>query len=149
LVIKSYLTTIHIDRPTRHSFFVCHRTVLLYFCVLALSPLFIKVWRMAKLLSSDQIERSKLSNVQAFVYTLPLIAIEMLLLMIFSFVDPPRQTEQLGVGDGIGVQQVTCQHETEAFYITQVVFDGKYRKAKHCVVLCLKIVRLRFVPCAD
>jgi hypothetical protein len=107
--------------------------------ITALSPLFVKVWRMAKLLSSitthmntigslqrrqQQLHRVQVTNFQAFLYTLPLIVIELIILSLFSIVDPPRQKELLGVGDGIGVQQLTCTHETSSFFITQMVFNG-------------------------
>jgi hypothetical protein len=110
----------------------------------ALSPLFVKVWRMAKLLSSitmnvnvnsdenqrrnrrrsPTLRRVQVSNSQACVYTLPLIVIESLILLLFSLVDPPHPKEILGVGDGIGVQQITCTHNTSSFFITQMIFHG-------------------------
>ena len=83
---------------------------------------------MAKLLTAPSgFQRSQLNNVQAFLYTLPLIIIEIIILTTFSIVDPPRQTESLGVGYGIGVQEVTCTQQTKAFYVTQVVYDGTCR----------------------
>ena len=90
---------------------------------------------MAQLLKiSTGFQRPKINNVQAFLYTLPLISFEILLLTIFSIVDPPQQTELLGVGEGIGVQQVTCTTKTNAFFITQVVFDGTV--FRQCFELC-------------
>ena len=80
---------------------------------------------MAKLLSAPTgFQRGQINNLQAFLLTLPLVAIEILLLTIFSIVDPPQQTELLGVGDGIGLQQVTCSQNSNAFFITQTIFDG-------------------------
>jgi hypothetical protein len=94
---------------------------------------------MAKLLSSSnsdvnisgtrqrrqqQHRQVQVTNFQAFLYTLPLVLIELFILLLFSIVDPPRQKELLGVGDGIGVQQLTCTHETSSFFITQMVFNG-------------------------
>ena len=82
---------------------------------------------MARLLTAPSgFQRSQLNNTQAFLYTLPLILIEMIILTIFSIVDPPQQTELLGVGEGIGVQQVTCTQQTNAFFITQVTYDGTF-----------------------
>jgi hypothetical protein len=96
---------------------------------------------MAKLLSSSnsnsntsgsqirrqqQHRRVQVTNFQAFLYTLPLVVIELFILSLFSILDPPRQKELLGVGDGIGVQQITCTHETSVFFITQMIFDGKF-----------------------
>jgi 7 transmembrane sweet-taste receptor of 3 GCPR len=91
----------------------------------ALSPLFAKVWRMHKLLTTpNPKDRAQLNNFQAFLYTLPAIAIELLILTVFSLADPPRQTELLGVGEGIGEQQISCTHQSNAFMITQIVYDG-------------------------
>ena len=82
---------------------------------------------MAKLLSAPTgFRRSQVNNLQAFLYTLPLIAIDVFILTIFSIFDPPRQNESLGIGDGIGVQQITCSQNTNVFFITQVIFDGKF-----------------------
>jgi 7 transmembrane sweet-taste receptor of 3 GCPR len=93
--------------------------------VSALSPLFTKVWRMHKLLTTpNPRSRAQLNNFQAVLYTLPAIVVELLILTIFSFADPPRQTELLGVGDGIGEQQISCAHRTKAFLITQCLYDG-------------------------
>jgi hypothetical protein len=81
---------------------------------------------MATILNASRgFKRSMISNFTAFLYTLPLVFVQLVMLLIFSLVDPPRQTEELGVGVGIGVQQITCEHQTNAFFITQVVFDGK------------------------
>jgi hypothetical protein len=64
-------------------------------------------------------------------YTIPLILLEVIILTIFSFVDPPREWEELGVGVGIGVQQITCQHQTNAFFITQITYCGKFQHARY------------------
>jgi hypothetical protein len=76
--------------------------------------------------ASAGFKRKNITNFQSFLYTLPLFFVEMLILLIFSLVDPPRPTEELGVGDvGVGEQVITCQHRTNAFFITQVIFAGK------------------------
>jgi hypothetical protein len=76
--------------------------------------------------AATRMRRVQVTNIQAFLYTLPLVSIEFLILTIFSFVDPPRQTELLGVGDGLGVQETACSHESNAFFITQAVANGTY-----------------------
>jgi hypothetical protein len=93
--------------------------------MIALSPLFVKVWRMSTLLNASiGFQRKVISNFQAFLYTFPLIMIEFILLFIASMVDPPRQTEKLGVGDGLGSQVVTCQQKTNIFFIIQSLYNG-------------------------
>jgi hypothetical protein len=93
---------------------------------LALAPLFVKVWRMHKLLTAGTgFHRTSLPHSQAFLYTIPIMASELILLSIFSIVDPPLAVEELGVGEGIGVQQITCQHQSVAYFATQATFDGR------------------------
>jgi hypothetical protein len=75
------------------------------------------------LTASVGFRRVKISHAQACLYTLPLVIAEIILLAIFTIVDPPYPREELGVGndDGsIGVQQITCEHKTNAFFITQL-----------------------------
>jgi len=93
----------------------------------ALSPLFVKVWRMHVLLhASKHFRRVNVTNIQAMIYTLPIILAELAILTIFSFVDPSRAVENLGVADlEFGqVRSITCQHESQAFPITQIAFDA-------------------------
>jgi hypothetical protein len=93
----------------------------------ALSPLFVKVWRMYKLLhASSQFRRVSVTNVKAMLYTLPIIVAELVILSVFSVVDPSRAIEDLGethVEFG-QIQSVTCQHDTKAFLLTQTIFDA-------------------------
>jgi hypothetical protein len=81
---------------------------------------------MAKLLNASAgFKRTNVTNYQAMLYMLPFIGFEISLLTVFSIVDPPRQTEVLGVGVGIGVQQVTCEHKSSSFYVAQTTYGGK------------------------
>ena len=93
----------------------------------ALSPLFVKVWRMYTLLhASKHFRRVNVTNFQAVLYTLPLIGAETVILTIFSFVDPPRVVEDLG-GDTLEfgeLQTLTCQQKTRAFAFTQGIFHA-------------------------
>jgi hypothetical protein len=82
------------------------------------------------------VQRTNLNHFQTFLLTLPLILMEITILLVFTFIDPPEQTEYLGTGtknDNLNgmtqmhnaYQQVTCEHRTNTFFITQFVFDGK------------------------
>ena len=75
-----------------------------------------------------------LTNQQAILYTTPPIVIQLLVLIALSFIDPPHPTEELGVGDGVGVQSVTCSTQTASFYLFQICFDGMF-------------IAFIFVPC--
>lgn len=106
--------------------------------LIALSPLFVKVWRMSQLLTAPRgFQRSNVKYIQTLLYTLPLIGIEILILLIFTIIDPPIQTETLGFGTGLGVQQVTCETKTNAFFIVQLIFDGMLFNNKTIVFICL------------
>jgi hypothetical protein len=109
-----------------------------YFCVdnqpkitlknKALSPLFVKVWRMVLLLNaSTGFQRKVMTNFQTFLWTLPLMLMEMILLALVSILDPPRRYEELGVGEGIGTQVTSCQHNSSVFFIVQTIFHGMNR----------------------
>jgi hypothetical protein len=78
--------------------------------------------------ASKRFRRVQLTNYQAFLFTLPLIVVEIVILVIFSLIDPPRQTEMLGIGDGIGVQSVSCGTKSNAYFYTQLAFDGTCTK---------------------
>ena len=69
-------------------------------------------------------QRVNVTHLQALLFTLPIIFAEACILLVFTFVDPPRPVDELGVGEAVGQQQITCQRETDAFFITQVTFDG-------------------------
>ena len=60
-------------------------------------------------------QRVNVTHVQAFLYTLPIILVEVCILLVFTFVDPPLPADKLGVGEGVGEQQITCERETDAF----------------------------------
>jgi hypothetical protein len=106
----------------------------------ALSPLFVKVWRMHRLLTVG-VQRTSLNHFQAFLLTIPLMFMEIIILTTFSLIDPPQQVERLGVGSSTNYdsndnnshssidhsnvyQQVTCEQQTNAFFITQFAFSG-------------------------
>lgn len=89
----------------------------------------------------DQVEFTKLTNLQAWIYTLPLVIIELVILTIFTFIDPPLETEILGHGSTnvyYGVQHITCETETNAFFITQFIYIGKLYSI--CLTACANII---------
>lgn len=75
--------------------------------------------------ASRGFKRTMVTHFQAFLYTLPICIAELLILAIFSVVDAPRAVEELGVGLGFGLQRVTCEQNTRAFFFTQLSFHGK------------------------
>ena len=128
------------------------------FFVVALSPLFVKVWRMYKLVEQASFRRATITNMQAAIYTMPLILIQATILLIFTFVDPPSPTEIIeNVDDGFPMRTIVCQSEGDAFFIVQLVLeaglvvvgcvlaylqrnmDDKFGEAKHMLVAMYNI----------
>lgn len=70
-------------------------------------------------------QRINVTHYQAALMTLPVVIAELILLTIFSFVDPPRQVESIEIDGGFAVQRLVCEQETRAFFIVQVIYNGK------------------------
>lgn len=66
----------------------------------------------------------QLCTSQCMLFSLPLIMIQLLILTVVSVFDPPRQTEQLGIGTGIGVQQIVCEHHSNVYQSIQIAWNG-------------------------
>ena len=92
--------------------------------VVALSPLFVKVWRMHQLVGGKTIRRKAISNTQAALYTLPLILVQVTILIIITFLDPPKQKEIIEDNDGVIIQRVVCAADSNAMLIVEVVFEA-------------------------
>jgi hypothetical protein len=82
---------------------------------------------MAKLVNASiGFRRTIVTNFQAWLYTLPVALLEVILLSITSIVDPPHQYETInGDGNGIGEQVLICTQNSRAFFYVQVIFHGK------------------------
>jgi hypothetical protein len=105
----------------------------LFFAV-ALAPLFVKVWRINQLVGvSRSIRRRSISNCKAAMYTLPVIMAQAVILLTFTFVDPPKRTEVIENNNGMVVQRAVCDHETNAFLITVCIFEAGFVLAGCCL----------------
>jgi len=91
--------------------------------VMALSPLFVKVWRIWKLVGQKKMVRRSISNQMTIVYSMPMILFQVLILIIFTFVDPPSKTEHIEIKDGAVVQSFVCETNTPSFLITEAVYE--------------------------
>mmetsp|Transcript_45458 Transcript_45458/g.110584 ORF Transcript_45458/g.110584 Transcript_45458/m.110584 type:complete len:975 (+) Transcript_45458:424-3348(+) len=94
---------------------------------LTLAPLFAKVFRMYRLVGNGLvrvIRRKKIDNWETAFSTLPIIVVQVALLTIFSFVDPPRAQEELFFDGSSPVTSITCGQKTSAFSITQITYDA-------------------------
>jgi hypothetical protein len=96
------------------------------FFALALAPLFVKVWRINQLVGMSSMQRRSLSNHKAAIYTLPVIMAQAAILLIFTFVDPPKRTEVNDNNNGMVVQQAVCDHKTDAYLINVLIFEAGF-----------------------
>ena len=92
--------------------------------VVALSPLFVKVWRLKQLVGSPSIRRVSISNARAAMYTLPVVMIQLGLLFIITFVDPPKQDEVIEESGGVVVQHTICATNTKLLLIVEASFES-------------------------
>jgi len=93
--------------------------------VLALSPLLVKVWRVYKLTESARsARRLAITHQKTMLYTLPAILLQVLILALFSFLDPSLKETNVIIAGSISSQQSSCQHESKAFGIIQIIFEG-------------------------
>lgn len=76
--------------------------------------------------ASAGFKRVNMSHLKALLVTLPIILVEVIILTIFSFIDPSQITETLGVGNNsFEYQQVLCEQSSNAFFIVQNSYNGK------------------------
>jgi len=94
-----------------------------FFAVFALSFLFVKTYRMYKLVGSG-LTRVTISHIQTAQMALPLIGLQTLILLVFTFVDPYKRTEDIIIGDSNIVHRYVCDHNTPAFSITMLLYEG-------------------------
>lgn len=92
-----------------------------------MSPLLVKVWRMYRIVgASSGFRRKAVSHYQAAIMTLPIIAVEILLLIVFSFVDPSRLGESLEVTDGYATKYLSCEQDSQLFFGIQTAYHCTY-----------------------
>jgi len=100
--------------------------VIHFFFVFALAPLFVKTFRLYKLLGVGAIipKRRAISNARTALMAVPFIAVEVIILLIFTFVDPNKREEMLEYDESSVTHRVVCGHDTRAFFIVQVIYQG-------------------------
>ena len=89
----------------------------------ALSPLFVKVWRMYKLVGSRQRSPSVISNPKAAMLTLPIVAIQVIILIAFTVADPPKPEKVFTIEGTEATHSVECRQDSPAFTIVVLVFE--------------------------
>jgi len=112
--------------PNTDSLCLSRMWFLNFFFVLALTPLFVKTWRFYKLLGDGTVipRRQSISHAKTTLMMIPFILFEVLILTIFTFVDPSRAEEMLEYDDVGVTHRIVCTHENSAFFAVQVVYQG-------------------------
>ena len=90
---------------------------------LALSPLFVKVWRMWRMAGTPN-RPSGVDNSTAALLSLPIVAFQTLILLIFTFVDPPQPKEIIDFEEGIILQSIVCSQNSNAFVIVVTIYEA-------------------------
>jgi len=91
---------------------------------LAIAPLLAKVYRVYLLVGGRGFKRRGVTHKQAALYTLPIIAMEVVILLVFTFVDPPRTVEDINFDSAVPVHSIVCKHETDAAQYTELAFNS-------------------------
>lgn len=101
------------------------RMWLLHLCfVLALAPLLVKTYRMYLLIGTPSLRRRKISHTKTAMMMLPFVMIQLAILLIFTFVDPNKETTIIAQDGYDVIYRRVCAHETKAFFLVQVLYEG-------------------------
>lgn len=92
--------------------------------IATLTPLFVKTYRMWRLVGSKQIRREVIGHERAAVWCLPSIAIQVAILMVVSFVDPPQQTSLVESQGATVTQYVVCATDTALLKYLTITYEG-------------------------
>jgi hypothetical protein len=96
-----------------------------FFLALSLSLLFTKTYRIYKLVdSATNFQSTVITHRQATKMAAPLVLIQILILLVFTFVDPSNLTELIYFSGSDITHRLICSHETPAFFITTLTYEG-------------------------
>eukprot|EP00580_Thalassiosira_gravida_P010497 CAMPEP_0201632718 /NCGR_PEP_ID=MMETSP0493-20130528/6263_1 /ASSEMBLY_ACC=CAM_ASM_000838 /TAXON_ID=420259 /ORGANISM="Thalassiosira gravida, Strain GMp14c1" /LENGTH=851 /DNA_ID=CAMNT_0048104293 /DNA_START=624 /DNA_END=3179 /DNA_ORIENTATION=- len=95
-----------------------------FFFVVTLAPLLVKTYRMYMLVGKPGLRRHKISHVKTALMMVPFILIEVAILLIFTFVDPSKETSLIEQDASTVTYRVVCTHETIAFATVQLAYEG-------------------------
>ena len=102
---------------------------------LAIAPLLVKVYRVYKVVGRAQaIRRVTVTARQAGWQMLPIVLLQVILLLLSTFVDPPRAVESADIQAGsITTYHIQCETKSQAFWYTDIAFKATI-VATGCVV---------------
>lgn len=90
-----------------------------------ISPLFIKAYRTYKLLGSSisSAMSVKMDNSQAWIRTMPIPLIQLLILITFTYTDRWVATEDINLEAAVPTKVIQCRGDTLAFVVIQGLYD--------------------------
>ena len=122
---KLNLSTLLLIGPNTNALCLGRMWTFHLFFVFALAPLMVKTWRVYKLVGKDQFRRKTISNRQTLALTAPFILTQIIILLVFTYIDPPEAKEIIEISlDGTHFQNFLCRHESRAFMAVQILFEG-------------------------
>lgn len=89
----------------------------------ALSPLFVKIYRMYRLIGTPNRNPAVISNPQAVAMSLPIVLTQVIILAIFTIADPPTPEDVILVDETVVTQSVECTTSSDAFFFTVITFE--------------------------
>lgn len=94
-----------------------------WFFVLALSLLFVKTFRIYKLVGSGTVRRT-ISHKKTLQMALPFVLVQTAILLLFTFLDPNKQTSIVQEEGSRVDHHYVCEHETHAFFVVMLIYEG-------------------------
>ena len=94
-----------------------------WFFVLALSLLFVKTFRIYKLVGSGAVRRT-ISHKKTLQMALPFVLVQTAILLIFTFLDPNKQTSIVQEEGSRVDHRYVCEHKTSAFFVLMLIYEG-------------------------
>jgi hypothetical protein len=91
---------------------------------LAIAPLLVKVYRVYMIVGHEDWRRRTFTPQQAVMYTLPIIAVEVIILLVFTFVDPSRAVESYNLGLPVPELHIRCGSSTNAAFLTETIYQS-------------------------
>lgn len=93
---------------------------------LAIAPLFIKVYRVYRVVgAANRMRRKKVSAKESAFQVIPILAMELTVLLVFSFVDPPHAIEEVDIyASSTPTYHIRCDHDSKAVIYTELAFKG-------------------------
>lgn len=95
---------------------------------IALSPLFVKIYRMYVLVGSNGLQRKTISNEKAASWTIPIIVVQIVILLLSTFIVPPKAQEIVLAGDNAAdelvLQRLVCANESPVMSIVRLGFEA-------------------------